>query len=228
MECCSRHHAQSVDAGPRHPRLGLDAQKKTLAAAERSEEQRQNFRAQLATRPADDFVIVDETGSNLNLTPRYARAPRGERAQGSIPRNTPPNSTLIAAMTLDGMGAAMVLDGATDTQAFEVYVEHFLVPTLRPGQVVVLDTLSAHKGTRVRELISTAACDLWYLPSYSPDLSPIEEAFSKLKTLLRQAAARTKEALLDALGVALSQITSSDALGYFTHCGYCLPRVADH
>ena len=122
----------------------------------------------------------------------------------------------------------MVLDGATDTLAFEVYVEHFLVPTLRRGQVVVLDNLSAHKATRVRELISGAGCELWYLPSYSPDLSPIEEAFSKLKTLLRRAAARTKEALLDAIGSALSEITSSDARGYFTHCGFLLPQAKDH
>ncbi len=217
-----------MDLGPRYPRPGLDAEKKTLGATERNEEQRQNFRAQIATRAAADFVIVDETGSNLNLTPRYARAPRGERTYGSIPRNTPPNATLIAAMTTEGMGAAMVLDGATDTLAFEVYVEHFLVPTLRRGQVVVLDNLSAHKGTRVRELISGAGCELWYLPSYSPDLSPIEEAFSKLKTLLRRAAARTKEALLDAIGSALSEITSSDARGYFTHCGFLLPQAKDH
>ncbi len=208
--------------------LGLDAQKKTVAAAERDEEQRRLFRAQIATREATDFVIVDETGSNINLTPRYARAPRGERAYGRIPRNTPANSTLIAAMTTAGMGAAMVLDGATDTLAFEVYVEHFLVPTVRRGQVVVLDNLSAHKGTRVRELITGAGCEVWYLPSYSPDLSPIEEAFSKLKTLLRRAAARTKEALLDAIGMALSEITGSDAQGYFTHCGFIIPRVMDH
>lgn len=121
----------------------------------------------------------------------------------------------------------MVLDGATDTLAFELYVEHFLVPSLRPGQVVVMDNLSAHKGTHVRELIIGAGCGWWYLPSYSPDLSPIEEAFSKLKTLLRRAAARTKEALLDAIGKALREITSSDAQGYFTHCGFLL-RTTDH
>ena len=217
-----------MDCGACHSCDGLDAEKKTLAAAERDEEQRRLFRTQIATRAATDFVIVDETGSNINLTPRYARSPRGKRAHGRIPRNTPANSTLIAAMTTEGMGAAMVLDGATDTLAFEVYVEHFLVPTLRPGQVVVLDKLSAHKGTRVRELVTGAGCELWYLPSYSPDLSPIEEAFSKLKTLLRRAATRTKEALLDAIGVALDQITSSDAHGYFTHCGFQLPQLTDH
>jgi len=217
-----------VDLGPGHAWPRLDPEKKTLGATERNETQRDAFRAQIISRSAADFVIVDETGSTVNLTPRYARAPRGQRAHGRIPRNTPSNSTLIAAMTIDGMGAAMVLDGATDTLAFEAYVEHGLVPTLRRGQVVVLDNLSAHKGTRVRALISGAGCERWSLPAYSPDLSPIEEAFSKLKTLLRRAAARTKEALLDAIGLALGQITTSDAPSYFTHCGFQLPQPTDH
>lgn len=176
---------------------------------------------------ADDFVIIDETGSNLNLTPRYARAPRGLRAIGTIPRNTPPNTTLVAAMSTAGMGAAMVLEGAMDAAAFLVYMEHFLVPTLRSGQIVVLDNLSAHQHIRVRELIEKAGCALWYLPAYSPDLSPIEEAFAKLKTLLRRAAARTQAALLDAIAAALTRITAADADGFFTHCGYATQRVAD-
>ncbi len=228
MECCACYDAQPVDVGPRHPWHGLDAQKKTLGGTERDEEQRHAFRQQLAARPATDFVIVDETGSNLNLTPRYARAPRGERALGHIPHNTPPNTTVIAAMTTDGMGAAMVVDGATDTTAFAVYIEHFLVPTLTPGKVVVLDNLSAHQSGRVGSLIADAGCELWFLPAYSPDLSPIEEAFSKLKTLLRRAGARTKETLLDAIGWALDQITSTDAQGYFTHCGFHLLSATDH
>lgn len=216
-----------MDVGAGDPWLGLDTEKKTLGATERDEAQRRAFRERVAAQSAADFVIVDETGSNLNLTPRYARAPRGQRAHAHIPRNTPPNTTLIAAMTTTGMGAAMVVDGATDTAAFEVYVEHFLVPALMPGTVVVLDNLSAHKSQRVPALIAGAGCEVWYLPPYSPDLSPIEEAFSKLKTLLRQAAARTKEALLDAIGWALGQITSSDAQGYFTHCGYLMPVPTD-
>jgi transposase len=119
----------------------------------------------------------------------------------------------------------MVLDGATATLACDVYVEHFLAPTRCAGHIVVMDNLSAHKSTRVRSLIEARGCLLWYLPSYSPDLSPIEEAFSKLKTLLRGAAARTKEALLDAIADALSQITSTDARGYFRHCGYGLHQA---
>lgn len=161
-------------------------------------------------------------GSNLNLTRHYGRAPRGERATGSVRRNTPLNTTLIGAMTTAGMGAALVLAGAVATLAFDVYVEHFLAPTLCPGQIVVMDNLSAHKSARVRGLIEARGCTLWYLPSYSPDLSPIEEAFAKLKTLLRGAAARTKDALLDAIADALTQITAADARGYFRHAGYGL------
>ncbi len=191
-----------------------------MIAVERDEAYRAAFRARLMQRAAHDFVIVDETGSNLNMTSRYTRAPRGQRAYGHVPRNTPPNTTVIAAMSLVGMGATMVLDGATDTAAFEVYIHHFLLPTLQPGQVVVLDNLSAHKSPRIRTLIEGAGCELWYLPAYSPDLSPIEEAFAKLKMLLRRAAARTKAALLDAIADALAHITAADAQGFFTHCGY--------
>jgi transposase len=173
-------------------------------------------------------VIVDESGTNLNLTPRYARAPRGHRAYGQVPRNTPPNTTLIAALTTNGMGPAMVMSGATDTAAFEVYLTHFLAPSLRSGQIVVMDNLSAHKSRRVQEVITARGCELWYLPSYSPDLSPIEEAFSKLKALLRRAQARTYEALETAIAWALDQITAADARGYFAHCGYQLSTPEAH
>ena len=215
--------AECADARTSDCTHGLDAQKKTLAATERDEQQRQQWRAQVSTPTADQFVVIDECGSNLNLTPRYARAPKGQRAYGQVPRNTPPNTTLIAALTTPQMGPAMVLAGATDTAAFLVYLEHFLVPTLRAGQIVVLDNLRAHHHTQVRALVEAAGCALWYLPAYSPDLSPIEEAFAKLKQCLRQAAARTHAALLDAIAAALAQITTADACGFFQHCGYTLP-----
>jgi len=150
---------------------------------------------------------------HINLTPRYARAPKGERAFGSVPRNTNKNTTLIAAMTTAGMGPAMLLEGATDTAAFEAYVEQVLVPALAPGKIVVLDNLSAHKSPRVRTLIEAQGCEVWFLPSYSPDLSPIEEAFSKLKVLLRRAEARTRDALHAAIATGLEQITAVDAQG---------------
>jgi transposase len=123
-------------------------------------------------------------------------------------------------MSTAGMGAALLLPGATDAMAFVAYVEQVLGPTLTPGQLVVLDNLSAHKDTRVRAAIEERGCVLWYLPAYSPDESPIEEAFAKRKSLLRRAAARTQEALVAVIAQALDLITATDAQGFFQHCGY--------
>lgn len=198
----------------------MDKKKRTLGATERDEEARQEYRERVAERDASDFVIIDEFGSNLNLTPIYARAPRGERAYGKAPRNTERNTTTIASLTSEGIGPTMTLSGATDMAAFEAYVEHFLVPSLVASKVVVMDNLSAHKSERGRQMIEARGCQLWYLPSYSPDLSPIEEAISKLKSLLRRAEARTNEALQQAIARVLDAVTSDDALGYFAHCGY--------
>ncbi len=164
--------------------------------------------------------MIDECGSNLNLTPRYARAPRGQRAIGYVPRNTPPNTTLIASLTLAGLGPAMLLPGATDRLAFEAYVEQVLAPVLRPGQIVILDNLSAHHSARVQRLVARRQCELWFLPSYSPDLSPIEPAFAKLKQAWRQAGARTLDTLHDTISASLPLITSDDAHSFFAHCGY--------
>ena len=216
------HAREPSDDAPCHHTPGLDPEKKTLGAAERDAQQRQVLRDQLTTRTAADVVIVDERGTNLNLTPRYARAPRGQRAYGQVPRTTPPTTTVIAALTTTGMGPAMTLRGATDTAAFAIYVTHFLPPSLRPGHIVVMDNLSAQKNRRVRAIITARGCERWYLPSYSPHVSPIEEAFSKLNELLRRAKARTHEALENAIALALDQITAADARGYFTHCGYQL------
>jgi transposase len=123
-------------------------------------------------------------------------------------------------MSAGGMGPSLAVEGGTTKAAFEAYVERVLAPSLWPGQVVVMDNLSAHKGDRVRELVEERGCEVLFLPSYSPDFSPIEEAFSKLKALLRRAKARTKEALVEAIGQALDAITPADAKGWFGHCGY--------
>lgn len=211
-----------MDRGACHSALRLDAQKKTLGATERDEQQRAAYRQRIAQRAATDFVIVDECGSNINLTPTYARAPRGTRAYGTAPRNTAANTTLIASMSTAGMGEALVLTGATDTAACMAYVEQVLGPTLPPGKIVVLDKLSVHKDKRVQAAIEARGCEVWYLPTYSPDVSPIEEAFATLKNLLRRAAARTRDALIDAIAEALKQITATDAQGFFQHCGYSL------
>ena len=163
---------------------------------------------------------MDESGFHVAMDRLRARAPRGERAYGKVPRNRGKNLTLIASMSLSGMGGTMVFEGSTDAEAFEVYVEHFLAPTLKEGQVVVFDNLGAHKPRRIRELIEARGAEALFLPSYSPDLNPIEEAFSKIKAIVRKAGARTREALFEAIAQALSAITPVDAAGWFAHSGY--------
>ena len=169
---------------------------------------------------AKRLVFVDEMGSNTSLTPLYGWSRRGERALAKVPRNWGANVTLLASISVEGTGPSLAVEGSTTREVFEVYLEHFLAPALRPGQVVVLDNLSAHKGGRVRELVEEQCCELVYLPPYSPDLNPIEEAFAKLKTLLRRAGARTREALIEVMGRALDAVTARDARGFFEHCGY--------
>lgn len=154
---------------------------------------------------------------------RYARAPGGTRAVGHVPAGHWTQLTVLGALSLAGLGACMTVDAATDTDVFIAYVRHLLVPTLRPGQVVILDNLSAHRCQTVEALIEGAGCRLLYLPPYSPDFNPIEQAWSKLKTLLRGAAARTRDALEAALRTILDQITTADAESWFAHCGYATP-----
>jgi len=167
---------------------------------------------------------VDESGTNLAMTPRYGRAPRGQRAVGAAPRNHGPNVTLLAAMSGAGITAAMTMTGTTDGAVFALFVDHVLVPTLRPGQVVIWDNLSVHKNHKLRRSIEAAGCQLRFLPPYSPDFSPIEHAFSKLKTALRRASARDRPALEHAITVGLATITADDAAAWFRHCGYALPE----
>ena len=191
-----------------------------MAASERDERARSAWRKRLAALDPGRLVFVDECGSNVGLTPLRARAPKGERAHGKAPRNRGKNTTLLASMGSEGMGPCVAVEGATTGAVFEAYVAQVLAPTLRAGQVVVLDNLGAHKGERVRELVEGRGCALLFLPAYSPDFSPIEEAFSKLKALLRRERARTKEALVEALGRALDAVSEWDVRGFFAHCGY--------
>jgi transposase len=166
-------------------------------------------------------VFVDESGFHTSMTRLRARAPRGKRAYGKVPRKRGRNQTLIASITLQGaMGEAVCIEGATDSELFETYVERFLAPTLSAGQVVVLDGLGAHRTAKVRELVEERGADLVFLPPYSPDLNPIEEAFSKVKGILRKVGARTRGALDEAMGEALKAVTAEDAAGWFRHCGY--------
>jgi transposase len=196
-----------------------------MGASERDEQARSAFRERVKSLDPNKLVFVDESGTNITLAPLYGWAPKGERAYGKAPRNWDKNVTLIASLSAEGIGAAMSVEGATDTAAFQTYVEHFLVPTLKSGQIVVMDNLQVHKSLKVRELIEGVGANVLFLPSYSPDFSPIEGAFSKVKNIVRKAQARTHEALIEAIGVALEAVSRRDALGFFEHCGY---HTRDH
>jgi transposase len=168
----------------------------------------------------DTLVFVDECGTHTSLAPIYGYAPKGERLRLWVPRKRGKNTTVISSMSLGGMGPTLAVEGATTAAVFEAYVEQVLAPSLRAGQVVVMDNLGAHRPKRVRQLIEQRGCELIYLPSYSPDYNPIEEAFAKIKHLLRRAAARSKGALLEAIGAALSAVSAADAQSFFEHAGY--------
>ena len=165
-------------------------------------------------------MFVDESGANRALAPLYGWAPRGVGAWGPAPPNRGPNTSLRAAMAASGLVATMTVEGSTNKEVFLTYLEHVLCPHLRAGQVVVLDNLSVHKNEAVREQIEARGCRLLFLPAYSPDFSPIEHAFSKLKAFLRKAKARTQEALESAIAAGLATLTSEDARGWFAHCGF--------
>jgi transposase len=166
------------------------------------------------------LLFVEECGLHTSLAPIYGYAPKGERLRLSVPRNRGKNTTLLSSMTIEGMGPSLAVEGASTAPVFETYVAKALVPSLRAGQIVVMDNLGAHRPKRIGELIEQQGCELLYLPAYSPDYNPIEEAFGKVKNLLRKAAARSKEALVEAIGAALSAVSAADARGFFEHAGY--------
>ena len=222
----TRDQGQCEQHEPGDQASELYTKKKTLGATERKEAARAAWREQMSGGDANQLVVVDETGSNLGLTPLYGWALKGERASGSAPRHSGKNTTLLASLSLQGMGAAMILEGPIATQAFELDIEQILAPSLEPGQIGVMDNLSSHSSPKVGQAIHAQGGQLLFLPAYSPDLSPIEEAFSKLKAFLRRVGARTREDLCQAIAQALELITPQDALGWFTHCGY-FPAVGE-
>jgi transposase len=200
----------------------VEPKKRSLGATERDEFLRAAWRAMVAggVVDAERLVFVDEMGTNVSLCPLYAWSRKGKRAFGSAPRNWGKNVTLLASITHRGLGPCLAVEGSTMREVFEAYLEQVLAPTLRAGQVVVMDNLSAHKGGRVKEIVEARDCELLYLPPYSPDFNPIEQAFSKIKELLRRARARTRESLIEAMGLVLEAVSAQDAQGFFGHCGY--------
>ena len=201
----------------------MDTKKKTFAASEQDPLERLAWRWQATlSLDAASLVFVDESGANRAMCPRYGYAPRGQRSFGQAPRNRGRNTSILAAMSPQGLVATMTIEGATNKEVFSTYLDHFLCPALRPGQVVILDNLAVHKSEEVRVKIEACGCRLVFLPAYSPDFNPIEHAFAKLKHFLRKARARAQEALHEAIGAGLKTITAKDACGWFKHCEFPL------
>lgn len=164
--------------------------------------------------------FLDEAGSNLAMTRVYGRAARGERVFDSAPQNYGENITMLCCLSEAGLSAPMTVEGAVDGAVFKAYVNEILAPTLLQGDVVIMDNLGAHKVKGIREAIAARGAKVIYLPPYSPDLNPIEKCWSKIKTYLRAAKARTRQALEQALKEALLLVTEKDAQGWFASCGY--------
>jgi len=222
---------ECANDGTHRPTVEAAAPKESRHTDERDTARVQQARAayqeELAALDAARFKCIDASGVTLAMTRLYGRAPRGERAVGSAPQNSGANVTMLAALGSQGIEAVMTIDGATDAEVFRVYVEQGLRPTLRPGAIVLMDNLRAHKAAGNREASEQAGTQVWYLPPYSPALSPIEPCWSKLKTALRTAQARTREALEHAIAQALATITVADAHGGFHHGGLCLTVIQE-
>jgi transposase len=200
--------------------------KKTPQAAEQDRPdvavRRASWRQEQPQRPTARLIFVDETWSKTNLTRLRGRAPVGERLLAKVPHGHGKTTTLIGALGIEGMRCALVVDGAVNADVFEAFVEQVLAPQLRPGDVVVLDNLSSHKGTRARQAIEARGAERLFLPPYSPDLNPIELIFAKIKQTLRSLACRSREALWQAMQAVPDQVTATDAAHCFRHCGYTL------
>lgn len=171
------------------------------------------------------FYFLDETGLRLDYTRRYARAPGGRRAGGAVPLRRGKSLTLIGALGMRGLKAVQLLEGALNQRNFAFYIRHILAPQLRRGDVLVLDNLPVHKLAGLQQELARHGVQVLFLPPYSPDFTPVEQAWSKLKTKLREAQARTRQALEAAVQTAIDWITSTDALGWFNHCGYHVHRL---
>lgn len=200
------------------------AQKKTAHAAEQDRpdiltRREKWFEGQLDLDP-ERLVFIDETWASTNMARHYGRSPRGQRLRASVPHGHWKTTTFVAGLRLTGIAAPFVLDGPMNRDAFETYVAKVLAPELRPGDVVIMDNLSSHKGPRVGELIEAAGASLRYLPPYSPDFNPIENAFAKLKALLRKTAARTVDALWATIGSLVDTFTPAECANYFAAAGY--------
>lgn len=215
-------HFGSDQQSPEVARLHF--QKKTIHAAEQDRPdvalRRKDWKIWSADADPRRLIFIDETWAKTNMTRLRGRSQRGQRLIDKTPHGHWMTTTLIAALGIDGMRCSTVVDGAINQDVFIAFVEHVLVPTLRRGDIVVMDNLSSHKGERIRQLIEGVGAELRFLPPYSPDLNPIELVFSKIKQLLRTLACRTKDTLWGAMQSVLDRITVSDAINCYRHAGY--------
>ena len=182
--------------------------------------QRETWWHRIAGLDLDRLVFLDESGAKTNMTRLYGRTFGGGRVVDAAPHGHWHTTTMLASIRLDGTTAAMVIEGATDAAVFGAYVDHVLVPSLRPGDVVVMDNLAPHKVASVAEAIASVGATAWYLPPYSPDFNPSEKMWSKIKAFLRKVKARTPEALLNAIATALRTVSVFDVAAWFKSCGY--------
>lgn len=200
------------------------AKKKSARAAEQDRpdvaQARREWRAGQGELNPERLVFIDETGTATNMARRYGRCPRGQRLVAAVPYGHWKTTTFVAAVRHDDITAPCVFDGPMNGDCFRAYVEQCLVPTLKPGDVVILDNLSSHKVAGIREAIEAAGATIRYLPPYSPDLNPIEQLFAKLKAFLRKAAARTVEALIEAIATALNAVSPTECANFLANSGY--------
>jgi transposase len=203
---------------------GASRSKKVLKAAEQQRpdvtQKRRWWNLLVQSKACRRLVFFDETGADTKMTRRYGWGPRSSRVVSHVPQGHWKTTTFAAALRASGVTAPLVLDGPMNGECFLAYVRQFLVPTLGPGDLVVMDNLSSHKQSAVGEAIREAGAEVYYLPPYSPDLNPIEKMFAKLKAMLRTSAERTTEALWNRIGVLLDEFTPSECLNYIRSCGY--------
>lgn len=203
--------------------LGLTLKKKSKRASEADQKERAAFKKRQPSLPAERFVLIDEYGVHLAMSRSHARAPKGERAEVTEPFNPGPKLSVISALGLTGEKATMMIEGSIDSEVFDLYIEHFLAPHLRPGDWVWLDNIRFHYSPRAIELIEARGAKVEHFPAYSPDFNPIEEFISKIKALLRKAKADTERKLRRALAKAIASVTRQDIIGWFRDCGYTCP-----
>jgi len=208
-------------------KLNITRKKKTFHAIERDrkpevQKKRKEFKDAMPDMDKEHFVFIDESGIHLNMTRNYARAVAGQRAPGAKPTH-PEKISLIAVLSLHGVIAALLIPGSVNGEIFKGFIETFLVPVLQPGNTVLMDNANIHKVKGIEKLINDAGATLQYLPPYSPDLSPIENCFSKAKEALRSIGAKAFGSLVSGVKNALTDVSEKDARGWFENCGYCIP-----